>query len=241
MFRRLLRMSGLDLMILVVAAIAVVFFANAVFAQDSGAVALSGSNSQSGAQSASGSSAGASAGYTVNNYNDGKNTVEYQGTYDVRNVPAVSAPAVFGGGHPCLAGKSGGLAVLGGGASYGTGTAEPICMLYLLGQPEAAVRLLVMQSPGACKALGNVGYYRVGDSVIPFECGKNVVVGGVDTPGASIRKTRLSTRNARPKARPALYNQCERGANNSVHIRYTGAGKRNKEIAKKACLEQLGY
>jgi hypothetical protein len=199
---------------------------------EAGSTAVSGSASQSGSISYNG-------GNTINfPAVPSKQTTEYTGKYKVESAPAVSAPAVFGGGHPCLAGSSGGISVIGGGASFGTGTAEPICMLWLMNQPEAAIRLLAMQSADACKAMGNVGYYRVGNQVLPFECGKQVVVGGIDSPGAKPRTSRVSTRNEQQPT--DFYRRCEMKGD-KVSISYTGLGRANKEIANKYCLAQLGY
>jgi len=156
-------------------------------------------------------------------------------TTRLENVPAVSAPSILGGGHPCLAGKSGGIAVAGFGGSYGEGKPEPICMLWYMGQAEAAVRLLVMTDKGACVALGNVGYYRVGKSVIPFACGETVK-GGVDTPGFISRKTRVSA-SAAPVPVSGL-KTCEKRSG-KVYITYKYGA--DKVSAKAACLSSLGY
>ncbi len=154
----------------------------------SASFAGSGSNSEANSESNSASGAAAQAALQVNNhYSNG-------GTATLKNVPAVSAPSVFGGGHPCLAGRSGGIAVAGFGGSYGSGEAETVCMLYVMGQPEAAIRALVMTDRVACKALSNVGYYRIGKSVVPFKCDKTVA-GGIDTPGATFRRSKISTRS----------------------------------------------
>ncbi len=153
--------------------------------------ATSSSNSASGAQAASGSYSGDSTSNAALQIN---NTYESGGTSTLKNVPAVSAPSVFGGGHPCLAGQSAGIAVAGFGGTYGQGTAETVCMLYVMGQPEAAIRALVMTDRVACKALSNVGYYRIGKSVVPFKCDKTVA-GGIDTPGATFRRTKVSSRS----------------------------------------------
>lgn len=207
----------------------------------SGAVGVGTATSTSGATSQSGSSAGASAGYTVNNYSDGKSALEYQGEYTVKNAPSVTAPAVFGGGHPCLAGKSGGISVIGGGLSYGQGEPEPACMAWVMGQPEVAIRIMMMNSPDFCRAIGNVGYYRVGNQVLPIQCGKEVRRGGIDTAGAQPRPTRISTRNSAPMTRPDLFNECYMRDDGKIGIVYTSSGKKNKEAAGKACLSQLGY
>ncbi len=153
-----------------------------------GSVAIAGNTTSSGANSDSKSQSGAAAQAALqvnNHYSNG-------GTSTLKNVPAVSAPSVFGGGHPCLAGKSGGIAVAGFGGSYGSGQAETVCMLYVMGQPEAAIRALVMTDRVACRALNNVGYYRIGKSVVPFKCDKTTV-GGIDTAGVTSRRTRVSS------------------------------------------------
>lgn len=117
-------------------------------------------------------------------------------TQRIESAPAVSAPAVFGGGHPCLAGKSGGVSVIGGGLSYGQGDPEPACMAWVMGQPEVAIRIMMNTNAEFCEAMNSVGYYRVGTSVVPVECGKKKRIrGGVDTPGVASYTTKVSTRN----------------------------------------------
>lgn len=164
-------------------------------------------------------------------------------TSTLKTAPPVQAPSVFGGGHPCLAGKSGGISVIGGGISYGQGDPEIVCMLMVLGQPEAAIRALVMSNARACEALNGVGYYRVGNQVVPFKCGEQRKIGGVDTAGVQARKTRVSTSgNAnRPQERPKLFDRCYMRDDGKVGIIYTSTGRANKKIAKNACLSQLGY
>ncbi len=172
---------------LLIIAATVLSFGSGAIAGSSNSSSNSGSNSESGAA--------AQAALQVNNhYSSG-------GTATLKNVPAISAPSVFGGGHPCLAGKSGGIAVAGFGGSYGAGQAETVCMLYVMGQPEAAIRALVMTDRVACKALSNVGYYRIGKSVVPFNCDKTVV-GGIDSPGATFRRTRVSSSGNNRMAEP---------------------------------------
>ena len=128
-------------------------------------------------------------------------------TQRIESAPAVSAPAVFGGGHPCLAGKSGGVSVIGGGLSYGQGDPEPACMAWVMGQPEVAIRIMMATSPAFCKAMNNVGYYRVGNAVVPVACGKETKRGGVDTPGVESRPTRVSTKNRVDYAPQAVCNR----------------------------------
>lgn len=211
-----------------------------VLAQSSsGAAALSGS--QSGAQAASQSGASSGSVLVLNQYSTQKDengnvlgSPDTPYTSELRNVPAVSAPAIFGGGHPCLSGQSGGIAVAGFGGSYGASKPEPVCQLWYMGQPEAAIRLLVMTDPGACKALGNVGYYRVGKSVVPFACGETVK-GGVDTPGFKSRTTKVRASTSSPKSG---LTQCEK-RDGKVFIGYTYNA--DKVAAKASCLRSLGY
>lgn len=175
-----------------------------------------------------------------------RNVTEYTGTYRVESAPAVSAPAVFGGGHPCLAGKSGGFSVIGGGLSYGQGNAEPACMAWVMGQPEVAIRIMMKRSPEFCEAMNDVGYYRVGNSVLPVECGRNkkIVRGGVDSANANVRTSRVSTRNSpvtSPKERPALWRECYLRDDGKIGIVLTSVGKANKQTAARACQQSLGY
>lgn len=213
-------------------------------AQAQTAISQSGANSTSlsGSQSAS----GAQSNNSIVFGSPPANT-----TAEIKNVPSVSAPSVFGGGHPCLAGRSGGLSVLGGGASYGQGEAEAICMLMVLGQQEAALRALAATSPKACKALENVGYYIVAmgngrTKAVAFRCDNRTVKGGVFSgqavavgQGTPVAAAPAAT-TVRPKARPALYSKCE-FTGGKVRIAYTSAGKANKSVAQKACLTELGY
>lgn len=209
-----------------------------------GAVGVGTADSTSSANSNSGASAGASAGYTVNNYSTGRSELVQSGTATIKNAPAVQAPSVFGGGHPCLAGKSGGISVIGGGISYGQGNPEPACMAWVMGQPEVAIRIMMRQSPEFCAAMNNVGYYRVGKSVVPIQCGRDVVRGGVDTAGVASRTTRVSTRNSPatgPQERPALFSKCYMRDDGRIGVVFTKVGKANREIAAKACQQSLGY
>jgi hypothetical protein len=183
-------------------------------------------NSQSASQSISGSNSA-----VVQTYNTPSDT-----TADIKSVPAVQAPSVFGGGHPCLAGQSGGLSVLGGGLSYGRGDPEVVCMLWVIGQPEAAIRALVMTNDTACKALNRVGYYRVGNKIVPFQCGKDTKVGGIDTPGVASSTTKVSTRNAPTTKTP--YSKCQVEGGKIV---FRKAGGASSASAKAACLRALGY
>lgn len=203
------------------------------------AQATSGSASAAQAQSGavSGSASGAQVvlnqNYAAPNPNQ-RQQVAYSGDYEVKSAPNVQAPAVFGGGHPCLAGKSGGFSVVGGGLSYGEGKAEAACMAMVLGQPEVAIRIMASQSPAFCKAINNVGYYRVGNSVVPFQCGKQTKRGGVDTVGVASTTTVVSTRSA-PAAQ---WRKCEF---NAAANKITWKPKGNKAVSKAACLSHLGY
>ena len=191
------------------------FIATIIFAT-SGAVHAQSSSSTSGstATSSVNSQNGSSSDVQVNDnriYNS-------DGTTTIRSAPAVSAPGVFGGGHPCLAGKSGGVSVIGGGISYGQGDPEPACMLWLMGQPEAALMVMASTSPKACRAMGKVGFIRIGETIVPFQCG--------DSPAA-----------ARPQARPVGYSKCTKDGN-TVKIAYKSGADRAS--AKAACLSSLG-
>ena len=157
----------------------------------------SGANSSANAAVNSQTASGAQVNDNRAYYNDGDSTV--------RSAPAVSAPGVFGGGHPCLAGKSGGISVIGGGVSYGQGDPEPACMLWLMNQPEAALRVMASSSPKACRAMNEVGYIRVGEAIIPFSC----TVGQRASTGR--------TASATPQARPASYASCYR-ENGVLHV-----------------------
>lgn len=213
--------------------------ASASFAQGSNSSSASNSGAASQSQAQAQAQTASSSSLTQINNSDGEQRIVYSGDYDLNNVPAVTAPAVFGGGHPCLAGASGGIAVAGFGGSYGQGTAETVCMLYVMGQPEAAIRALVMSDPVACRALNNVGYYRVGGSVVPFKCGETVT-GGIDTAGVSSKKSIVT---ASTKSEPTLKDyglrKCEKAAGNKVVVSYRPGV--DKALAKDNCLKILGY
>lgn len=195
----------------IVAIIAAIFLPNLLFAQETQSQATSGS--------ASGASAGAISGTTTNNtYTNSKDTT-------LRSMAAVSAPAVFGGGHPCLAGVSAGAGIVGYGLSGGKSSAEPVCMLWYMGQPEAAIRALAATNPVACEALNNVGYYRVAGQTANFECGEPTRKGGVFT----------GTKTAPSSG----FTKCERRADNSILIKYSAAGRSNKTLAQKNCSASL--
>lgn len=123
--------------------------------------AAQNANSESEADAYSASGALAASALTVNNYSSGKT--------EVKTAPPVSAPSVFGGGHPCLAGQSGGLSIMGGGASYGQSNAEPACMAWMMGNPEVAIAIM-MENEKFRRAVCKVGYYRLGNTTAPVNC-----------------------------------------------------------------------
>jgi hypothetical protein len=75
----------------------------------------------------------------------------------IKTTGQATAPSFGGGSHPCLAGKSGGLGIIGGAASYGSTGPESVCMLAFLGQPQAALILLAEKDPQACRVLVSMG------------------------------------------------------------------------------------
>lgn len=152
----------------------------------------------------------------------------------IESAPAVSAPAVFGGGHPCLAGKSGGVSVIGGGLSYGQGDPEPACMAWVMGQPEVAIRIMMATSPAFCEAMNNVGYYRVGNAVVPVACGKQTRRGGIDTPGVESRPSRVSTKNRVNYAPQAVCNRSGGKLKFSIDAHFA-----NKDAARANCKARL--
>lgn len=177
------------------------------------------------AQNTAGASSGSSSsvGVTVESnstvYGD---TYRTDGTQTIKSAPAVSAPAVFGGGHPCLAGRSGGLSVIGGGLSYGQGDAEPACMAWIMGNPEIALTIM-MDNPRFRAAACKMGFYRVGNTQVPVQCGEQL-------------PARASSRSTAPAAAPTQA-VCER---RNGKLRYTvDAGFANKQAARKACLATL--
>ena len=213
---------------IIAAAIAVNFTASASQAQT--ATSGSASAAQAGAQAASG--AASLSGVVINQTSPG--TLKYEGEYTVKSAPAVSAPALFGGGHPCLAGRSGGVSVIGGGISYGQGDPEPACMAWVMGQPEVAIRIMMASSPRFCEAMNNVGYYRVGNAVVPVACGKQTKRGGVDTPGVSSRPTKLSTRSAVTYTAQAVCNRSGGKLKYSIDAHFA-----NRAAAKANCKARL--
>lgn len=127
--------------------------------------AVSGSNSSSTATTTTDTRSASSSGVIQNYYSSGTTRIE--------SAPPVSAPSVFGGGHPCLAGKSGGLSVIGGGLSYGQGTPEPACMAWVMGNPEIAVSIM-MENSQFRKAACKNGFYRVGNTKYPISCAEQL-------------------------------------------------------------------
>ena len=233
---------------LIVLATAFTLAASASQAQTAGAGAAAGA--QAGAQSASG--AASTSGVILNQdfRAPPQQTIRQEGTTTLKNVPAVQAPSVFGGGHPCLAGQSGGIAVAGFGGSYGAGEAEVVCMLLYSGQHEAAIRALVMTNPTACKALAHVGYYIVpmgnGKSkAVPFNCGKETRRGGVYSGSVgqpAVQSATVSTKNRVPATQAKLFNTCYHDpASNQIKVKYTAAGRKDKARAAAACQRSLGF
>ena len=227
----------------IIAAIAFIFaLAQASYAQTANA----NSNSSSGSIAASQS------GVVLNQNTPGTQRIvtvqDGTATSELRNVPAITAPSILGGGHPCLSGQSGGIAVAGFGGSFGAGDAEVVCMLMFAGQHEAAIRALVMTDPVACKALAHVGYYVIpmgnGKSkAVPFTCDKKVKKGGVysrNVGGPNVASATVSSKNRVPNTAPKLYSKCALEGN-QIKIKYTAAGRKNKQVAAQACQRQLDY
>lgn len=195
--------------------------------------AVSGSASQANntAEQTSTAVAGAYNGGIVQNYP----AQRAETTQRIESAPAVSAPAVFGGGHPCLAGKSGGVSVIGGGLSYGQGNPEPACMAWVMGQPEVAIRIMMNTNVEFCEAMNSVGYYRVGKAVVPVECGKNKRTrGGVDSPGVASYTTKVSTRNQSNLLPQAVCNRSGGKLKYSVDAHFA-----NQKSARQNCLNRL--
>lgn len=158
-------------------------------------------DSESNSQSSSGSF---SALQVENNYDSG-------GT--LRNTPSNSAPSFGGGGHPCLAGSSGSINLPGFGIGGGGSKPEGACMLWVFGQPEAAIMYLAADDGKACEALGKVGYYTASGRNVPFMCGEQEPIA-------------------------TGYDKCFMEGD-KVKIRYRAGA--DKHQAKTACLESLGY
>ena len=57
------------------------------------------------------------------------------------------------------------------------------------------------------QAMNNVGYYRVGNAVVPVACGKETRRGGIETAGVESRPSRLSTKNRVDYAPQAVCNK----------------------------------
>lgn len=211
--------------------------AQASYAQT--AISQSGSQAQSQSQSQSGSLASSNNSIVFPSAPSRTRT-------DINNVPSVTAPSVFGGGHPCLAGASGGLSIMGGGLSAGGSDLEVVCMLYVMGQHEAAIRALASKNGRACQALENVGYYIVPmgngkTKAVQFRCKDKTVKGGVYTSSAAaVLPGNAVAAAPRPKARPSLgYTKCAKREDGKVAIRYESGADKN--AARQACLASLGY
>ena len=213
---------------LLLATIGALFIASGAYAQTASSETTSNANNTANQTSASGAIA-YNGGITQNYPQQRAST-----TQRIESAPAVSAPAVFGGGHPCLAGKSGGVSVIGGGLSYGQGDPEPACMAWVMGQPEVAIRIMMATSPAFCKAMNNVGYYRVGNAVVPVACGKQTRRGGIETAGVESRPSRLSTKNAVSYAPQAVCNRSGGKLKYSIDAHFA-----NKQAAKANCKARL--
>ena len=213
---------------IILGAVALMFVGATAYAQSATSSTTSNANNTANQTSASG--AIAYNGGIVQNYPQQRAST----TQRIESAPAVSAPAVFGGGHPCLAGKSGGVSVIGGGLSYGQGDPEPACMAWVMGQPEVAIRIMMATSPAFCKAMNNVGYYRVGTQVVPVACGKETRRGGIDTPGVDSRPSRLSTKNRVNYAPQAVCNRTGGKLKYSVDAHFV-----SQKAAKDNCKARL--
>lgn len=204
----------------------------------------SSSTSQSGSQSQAAAQAGAvsQSGSTLIFNNPGNTKSEAE----ITNVPSVTAPSLGGGGHPCLAAVSGGISVLGGGASLGKSDAEVVCMLAFMGQHEAAIRALVSKDRAACRAIENVGYYIVPlgngkTKAVRFRCADKTVKGGIysaSAEGIGTKPVAAPTTSTRAKAK-VPYSKCGKRADGAVVFRK--AQGFTSEVAKAACLTALGY
>lgn len=129
-----------------------IVLAVAVFAQStSGAVSGSVANNKN--INASGA---ISSGNAINFYGEPARTrdiVEYDGSYRIENVPQVSAPG-FSSGHPCAyAPLSGGIGVVGGGASLGGQRIDDACLLAQMGFTREAMAMIAARNPAAMVAL----------------------------------------------------------------------------------------
>ena len=114
-------------------------------------------------------------------------------------------------------------------------------MAWVMGQPEVALRIMMRTNPAFCEAMNNVGYYRIGNQVVPVACGKQVVAGGIDS-GASSRTTRVAALSSNSGGNSVTIpgiKKCEKGADNKVYIKYSYNA--DKAAAKAACLQVLGY
>ena len=179
---------------LILSLVTVFLLASAQASQAQTATSVSGStsNSRSGAASQSGAQA--------------NNLIIFPSTpsstkAEIESAPPVSAPSVFGGGHPCLAGRSGGVSIVGGGVSYGQGDAEPACMAWMMGNPELAMAIM-MENEKFRRAVCRVGFYRIGTTTYPVQCATTLPASATKT--ASKTPLEVDCRRSNGKITPVV-------------------------------------
>lgn len=196
------------------AIIAFLFAASAASAQST----TSNSQSQSGASVNSVNEA--YSGAQIINY--GSDRLTYGGSYEVKNVPSVSAPGIVVS-NQCALGVSAGVAAVGGGISFGGSKLDKNCVILAqaaainaLAGADAALHHLA-QVPSICNTLRATG---------------RIAAGSV-CPGEKLAKPAKASGPA-----DAGFSKCAKDGN-AVRIRYKPGA--DKSAAKAACLAQLGY
>jgi hypothetical protein len=125
----------------------------------------------------------------------GDPTINYSGSYTVRNVPEVIAPSIVGG-NPCTVGISGGVGVSGFGFTAGGTWADRQCerrqeaaLLYNIGQHDASVALLC-QDDSVRAAINSTGQACPGQPRVAAQASAPAVVAsrpvGVPTQVAAV-------------------------------------------------------
>ena len=119
-------------------------------------------SADSDSQSWSHSQAGSQSSITQNYYNSGRSEVQYSGSYDVKNVPSVSAPGIVTA-HNCALGASVGGSGMGWGLSLGGSYVDDNCetisqaaALNTLAGANVAIAHLA-RVPEICLTLRNTG------------------------------------------------------------------------------------
>ena len=143
----------------------------------------------------------------------------------IRNAPQVSAPGMSSG-HPCAyAPLSGGLSIIGGGASLGGQKVDDACLLAQMGEKSAAISMIAARNPSACSALRANG----------------VIAASSDCGDGRRGVSRSETPPSRPSgvsSRGQAFVRCERQSSGRIVVTIPTGG--DKTLASQQCKAALG-